>query len=68
MADDASTLPDARAMALIEMAASLAQTIPDLVAWGAENAATFKSLDPPTLAAARAVYARRMGELKGDRK
>lgn len=68
MSDEPSSLPDARALALISMAASLARTIPDLVAWGAENAATFKSLDPPTLAAARAVYARRMGELKGDRK
>lgn len=68
MADDASTLPDARALALVEMALSLARDEPDLVAFGKANADAFQGLDPPTLAAARAAYARRRDELRGEHK
>jgi len=64
MADEPA-LPDARAVALIKMACDLARTIPDLQAFGAVNASAFQGLDPPTYAAARAAYVRRLGELKG---
>ena len=64
MSDDASTLPDARALALIGMALSLARSAADLVAFGKANADAFKGLDPPTLAAVRAAYARRLQALR----
>ncbi|PIB91255.1 hypothetical protein CSW62_06505 [Caulobacter sp. FWC2] len=66
MADEPA-LPDARAVALIEMACDLARTEADLQAFGAVNASAFQGLDPPTYAAARAVFARRLLQLKGDR-
>lgn len=64
MADDPRALPDARALALIEMALSLARDEPALTAFGTANADAFKALDPPTYAAARAAYARRLAELR----
>lgn len=64
MANECSTLPDARALALVEMACDLARSEPDLVAFGKANADAFKALDPPTLAAARAAYARRLQALR----
>lgn len=64
MTDDASTLPDVRALALVEMALSLARTKADLAAFGKANADAFQGLDPPTLAAARAAYARRLQALR----
>lgn len=68
MADERSTLPDARAVALVEMACDLARTEPDLVAFGKANADAFQGLDPPTLAAVRAAYARRLQALRGDQR
>lgn len=61
MADD---LPDARALALVEMALSLARDEPALADFGEVNADAFKALDPPTLEAARAAYRRRLSELR----
>lgn len=64
MSDERSTLPDARALALIGMALSLARSLADLAAFGKANADAFKALDPPTLAAVRAAYARRLQALR----
>ena len=64
MADDARTLPDARALALVEMALSLARDEPDLAAFGKANADAFQGLNQPTLAAVRAAYARRLRQLR----
>jgi hypothetical protein len=68
MTNERNTLPDARAVALVEMACDLARTEPDLVAFGKANADAFKAFDPPTLAAARTAYARRLQALRGDQR
>lgn len=69
MADERSTLPDARAVALVEMACDLARDEDALLANARENAAEFeRNFDPPTLAAARAAYARRLQALRGDQR
>jgi hypothetical protein len=64
MADDRSTLPDARALSIIGLCLVLAPDEPSLVAWGAEHAEALKALDQPTLSAARAAYAARLAELR----
>lgn len=66
MADDASTLPDARALALVEMAIGLARDEPALEAFGRANAEAFQGLDPPTNWAVREAYARRLLQLRGQ--